>query len=130
MNENTLTFDDITRKEIPVRVGTTDYVLREANGTAATRYRNAMFSQAVLGENGKPQSLKDIGNLEPLLVHLCLFEKATGKNVPMQTIMEWPAYVQRKLFAKAKEISRLEDDDEKTETEAKNLPADTQDGLN
>ena len=98
--------------EIPIKVGDKDYVLREASGDAAAKWRNAMFAGAKLGANGKPESVHNMADTEPLLVSLCLFDAENNKPVSLQTVRSWPSRIITPLFNKAVEISDLGEDDE------------------
>ena len=105
--------DDLTPQTEPVKLSGKDYSLREASGDAATKFANARLNCIKLGPDGKPQTVRGIADVEPLLVSLCLFDE-TGKNVPEATVRSWPARVQKVLFERAKEMSHLDD----LETEA------------
>jgi len=105
--------DDLTPQTEPVKLSGKDYYLREASGDAATKFANARLNCIKLGPDGKPQTVRGIADVEPLLVSLCLFDES-GKNVPEATVRSWPARVQKALFERAKEMSRLDD----LETEA------------
>ncbi len=102
----TIDFGDLEVIEIPVNVGSESYILKEASGKAACEYRNAMLACTTLGPEGRPTSLRNLANVEPLLVSLCLFSQ-DGKRVPQDKISAWPARVQKTLFNKIKEISEL-----------------------
>lgn len=109
---------DLAVTEIPVELGERKYVLREASEGAACQFRNAITKAAKMAD-GKVVGIENIGDVEPLLVSLCLFEVLPDggtKNigVPIQVVRGWPARVVKQLFAKAKEISEL---DEAAETE-------------
>lgn len=96
------------------------YVLREANGAAAKKFKNQQYG-GVRMENGQLAGVKDIGELEPLLVSLCLFgatseeDLTAGYTRPMEphknAIEKWPSRVLTALYKKAKEISHLDEDD-------------------
>jgi Asp-tRNA(Asn)/Glu-tRNA(Gln) amidotransferase C subunit len=121
-------FDDLEPIEVPYRIDGTLYVLREASGDAAVKYRNACMRAARFSE-GKIAGIEGAADAEPLLVSLCLYKADKDGNVPVdrqgnadprwlvpaQTIKRWPQRVQKALFAKVKAISRLEEDDTETE---------------
>jgi hypothetical protein len=98
-------FDDITPIEEKVYVGGVEYVLRETSGDAAVKYDNARL-EGYEYQDGKLTRVRGIANLEPLLVSLCLFG-ASGENVPEETVRSWPARVQGALYARAREISGM-----------------------
>ena len=103
---------DLPVLEIAVSIGADKYVLREASGDAACRYRNKITSCAKrVGE----EMIVDgpIADAEPLLVSLCLFAvDAAGvvsvQHVSEQTVRAWPLRVVKTLFEKIQEISPLE----------------------
>ena len=76
---------DPTLIEVPVKIGTTHYVLREADENAARVFRNAAVRGAKMSD-GKVIGIDGVGDIQSLLVALCLFEKlqdGTIKNVPV-----------------------------------------------
>ena len=95
--------------EIPVKIDGKDYVLREADGAAATSYRNQLLASMKLGPDGKPSSIHGLASVEPMLVSRCLFDEK-NKSVPLKVVEGWPSRVQKTLFAKAKEISMLQEE--------------------
>jgi hypothetical protein len=115
-------FDDITRKEAPVRVGGKQYVLLEANGDAAFRWRNACAKAAKMS-SGKVVGVGDIADTEALLVSMCLYEtdeKGMWRQmpdgspdpkyqVPVQVIRSWPYRCIKPLFDWVRENSALEE---------------------
>lgn len=103
---NEFDFGDLTPVEIDV-VGPDKlkYVLKEANGHAAKVFNNAR-TQGIVFDDGKLKSITGAGELEPLLVSLCLFGEG-DRPVQQKVIEKWPERVVKKLFNKAKEISHL-----------------------
>lgn len=116
-------FDNLVSAEIPVKVAGSSYTLKEASGKAAGTYRNACMAAITIGPTGKATAMKNLADVEPLLVSLCLFDE-NGRNVPLSTITAWPARIQKALFNKAKEISELEEvsDEKKLLEKALALP--------
>lgn len=113
-----LVYDDLTPIEIPVSIGKKSYTLREASAGAACRYRNFMLSCGKLGPDGKPISLGDMQDAEPLLVSLCLFESnEDGKEIPVSlpAVRSWRHRIVSDLYRKAKEISGLDRPDTEDE---------------
>lgn len=142
-----MNFDDLTPIEIPVSIGVKQYVLCEATGTAGVAFNNARTKGIKFSNEGKPNSISGVADVEPLLVSLCLFETVEGgrKPVPITTVQSWPYRVMKDLFDRAKEISNLDESEtledlqkQKTEIDkkiadfekdaVKNLPSDTTDG--
>jgi hypothetical protein len=101
-----LVFNDITPVEEPVVVGNTRYVLRECSGDAWVKYQNAR-SVCYVYDDGKLQQVRDIADLEPLLVSLTLFMEDGKTPVSEVTIRAWPSRVQRAIHDRAKEISGM-----------------------
>jgi len=99
-------FDDITPIEERVHVGGQEYVLRETSGDAAVRYDNARLG-CYEYQDGKLVRVHGLANLEPLLVSLCLFMGDGTTPVPEATVKAWPARVQRTLYARAREVSGM-----------------------
>ncbi|MEM2932494.1 MAG: hypothetical protein QXI61_06605 [Nitrososphaerota archaeon] len=102
-------FSNLSVIEVPV-IGPDGqkYVLKEATAKVAKEFNNARISGVVLGPTGKPQRLESIGELESLLVSLCLFHE-DGRPVLRQQIEKWPAKVVKSLFDEAKRISGLDE---------------------
>jgi hypothetical protein len=59
-------------------------------------------------EEGKITGTRDLADLTPLLVSLCLF-KEDGSSVGEATIRSWPSRVQEALVSRAREISGMND---------------------
>lgn len=118
-------FGDLKPVEIPVSIQGKQYVLREASGDAACRFRNAVAKSYKLTPDGKAVAIDGLPDVEPLLVSMCLYVpgadgklvvKANGDVdqktlVPIATIRGWPSSVMKKLFEKAKAISELGEND-------------------
>ncbi len=139
---DSLVFDTVEPIEVPVSIGKHKYVLREASGAAACKWRNAQLKASKIVD-GKVSGLEGMPDTEPLLISYCLFcvdsTGAVTQTVPLEIIRGWPYRIQRGLFAKLKEISALEEKETKAtlekrqkevtdklkgleEDEAKNLP--------
>lgn len=103
-------FDSLELKEVEVKLAGKEYILREASSAAGVMYRNAMLKATKLNpETGKPASLENFADAEPLLVSLCLVRKEDGAAIPLTTIKTWPSKVVTDLFDRAKAISNLEE---------------------
>ncbi len=96
---------------VPVTIDGVAYTLHEATGEAACQYRNAAIACSRFGDKGKLAGIQGIGDLEPLLVSLCLRD-AASKPVPQKVIRAWPARVQKRLYDTAKKISQLDETDD------------------
>jgi hypothetical protein len=108
-----LIFDSIDLQEVPVQIAGKNYTLREANGEAARRYRNALLRSAKLGPDGKPVSLDGMADAEMILVNECLIDKS-GRKTPIQVLGSWKAGIIKKLFNKAYAMSDLKEGEEDT----------------
>lgn len=102
-----MVFEDLALIEVPVTVGSQQYILREANGDAACKFQNARVARYEYNEEGKLVKLRDTADLEPILVSLCLFMQDGTTPVSEVTIRSWPGKIQNKLYDRAKEISGL-----------------------
>ena len=107
-----INFSDLSPISEPVTLGDKQYTLREANGEAARQFNNARLERIKLGSDGKPQGVKGMADIESLLVSLCLFD-SNDKPVPESTVKSWPYRIQKVLYARAKEISRLDETESK-----------------
>lgn len=108
-------FDDLQIKEKPVTIQGVNYVLREANGDAACKYRNALLGQVELGSDGVPKKLGKVADVEPMLVSLCI-SKVQGEGKPIATVNEqdvrrWPNRVIKPMFEWIKKNSDLEEEE-------------------
>lgn len=123
-SNGSLDFADLAPVEIKVNLFNKKYVLCEASGDAACKYRNAQLKGVKIGTDGRPQSIpENVADSEPLLVSLCLYEAdKDGKlrydkdNLPdpkfrvaIGTVRSWPSRIQKKLFEKVREISQLDE---------------------
>jgi hypothetical protein len=113
MMDPDLIFDTIDLQEVPVQIAGKHYTLREANGEAARRYRNALLRAAKLGPDGKPVSIDGMADAEMILVNECLIDKS-GRKTPIQVLGSWPASIIKKLFNKAYAMSDLKEGEEDT----------------
>ena len=104
-----MVFEDLARIEVPVTVGSQQYVLREANGDTACKFQNARVARYEYNDEGKLVRLRDTADLEPFLVSLCLFMQDGVTPVSEVTIRSWPGKIQGKLYDRAKEISGLDE---------------------
>lgn len=116
---------DLALREVPVKLRNKDgevkeYVLREASGETASKYRNAALAALELGPEGKPKRIHNAASVEVMLVALCLYEvingEVTKKPVPAATIDAWPARVKKDLFNKVKDISELTEEGPEKQT--------------
>lgn len=119
--------EDIAFVELPVTIGGEEYVLCEASGETARKYKNRQAEMVTMAD-GKVTKITKPADLEPLLVSLCLkkvIEGGNRKSVSLAVIGEWPAKTVTNLADKAKEISGLGDDENPTQGDK---PSDTEDG--
>lgn len=104
-------FDSLEAIEFPVKVDGETYTLREASGDAAFKYRNAAIKCTKLGPDGKPASIENLADIEPLLISMCLFD-SKAKPVPAVKIRSWKNRVCKSLYEKILEISELGNDED------------------
>lgn len=105
--DNVMRFESIELIEIPVELGDKKYVLREATGAVACKYRDALLSNTQMGSDGKA-SIKINNETEVLLVSLSIFE-TDGRPVSIATVKGWPSRIVKALYTKVKEISELDE---------------------
>ena len=101
-------FDSLEPIEVPFKFRGKDYVLREATEATACQYRNAILRVARV-EDGKFSAGDGFADTSAILVAGCLFEANGDKPVDVKTVRSWPARVVKQFFAKAKEISDLDE---------------------
>ena len=124
-----LNFDSLSLIEVPVTIEGKRYVLREASGDVACKYRNALMTGTQM-EGKRVTKIGSMADAEPLLVAKCLFEVGEDelgrKAVNVGTVITWPNRIIKRLFKKVQEISDLkEGDEEANEERAKNEPEHT-----
>ena len=106
--EINLDFSDLQPIEIPFEYNGKKYILREASGAVAKRFNNERTNRVKYGLTGRAESFRDIADLAPLLVSLCVTTES-GQAIPQTVIETWNDKVIQRLFKTAKEISFLED---------------------
>ena len=104
---NAFDFNDITRQEVPVRIGDRQFTLKEPMCDDVVQWRNLQMA-TVRFVDGKPQGVGQIADVEPLLVSLCLFDK-DDKNVPQEHIETWPSKIVSKLYKWLLEVAELQE---------------------
>jgi hypothetical protein len=108
MPDDVTDLGDLAPVTVDYFIGGKPFQLREATSDGAAKFRNAAAGTARITD-GKVSGVGNVGDLEPLLVSLCLFD-GDGKPVPLSVVRQWPGRVVRKLFDKAKTISGLDED--------------------
>ncbi len=123
---DSLNFESLEFIEIPVTINGEKYTLKECSGAGACIYQNAMSkcSKFVNGEFAGVEG--PVADTQPLLVSLCLTD-SKGMRVPEVVIKKWPARIVKSLYKKAKEISDLDEEDDKKDI-VKNDSKTTEDG--
>lgn len=112
---------DVENLRVPVTIrfkdtGKTEkYYLTDASGGAAVQFKNAQMSGVVMDMNvedgSKPRvsGVKNIADLEPLLVSLCLFHEKDDSPVPLNVVKSFPYRIIRALYDKAYKMSDFEE---------------------
>lgn len=117
-------FSDLAPKQIKVKIKDKSYILLEASGDVAKRYKNACANVHKI-VNGRMAAIGNVADIEPKLVSWCLYHAEpdgslplnkqgnadSSKLVPEMLIASWPSRVQRTLFNTIKEISELNETD-------------------
>lgn len=116
-NKEPMHFETLDPIQVPVTIGTKKYILQEASEAVAVKFNNARLEAARFND-GKLSSVKGAADVEPLLVHGCLFEVMSKENEPLKLgflakgfIDGMKASIVRELYKRALEISGLEDKD-------------------
>jgi hypothetical protein len=117
---------DIETKEVSIKIGGKEHIVREATGAVAAAYRNSMLRGARLGPDGKSMHMEGGAEAEHVLVQGCLFDKS-GRRYTLATIASWPNRVIKPIFKIAHEISDLKEAD--TEEGLERQLKDTQEKL-
>lgn len=95
-------------RRVPIEYHGERYVLKSADAEAAVAYENAQLRGTQRDpETGKVVGQVGLADTEPLLVHLCLWNEEETQRIPERKIRSWPAFLVKRLFDKAKEISNL-----------------------
>lgn len=115
-----LNFDTDVLVEIPFNIGKDAYVLLEADGDVACKYRNKLISGATFDSDGHPTGAHNIADAEPYLIANCsykvLVDEKTGARtgllaMPEAAVRKWPSRILNRLFKKVKKISDLDESD-------------------
>lgn len=125
MSEESLEFD-LELKEIKVKIGAENYVLREATSEVAVKYRRFIISSR--RTDGKGYKV-DLAEAEPVLVSMCLF-KEDGKLAGEAFVKKLPERILKTLFIKARDMSKMNESGDKEEEneELKKLRKDSESG--
>lgn len=134
--DETIIWDSLALREVPVEIEKEPYVLVEASAEDAKRWRaNSLQSLQMrekgLGNNRESMSsfTSSLADSHLLLVSLCLFKVGNGNRTPVDksTIAKWPNRLVETLFKTAQRISGLLDEGEqepgKNSTPGAALPA-------
>ena len=92
-------------EEIPVILDGKEYTLRELTGQQRDAYMDDM-NKRMRYVGGKAEGFTKFEGLQAGLLAKCLFD-SEGKNVSEKTIQMYPSHVVQALFAKAQELSGL-----------------------
>lgn len=120
----TIDFGTVGVKEIQItNLLGRDYVLREASGAAAIRYRSQQAEAIRTNEEGTPVGFnRGMIESEATLVGDCLYEVAPVNGVPTVKgrpvgaghVQTFPSHVLKTLYEKCREISNLDPEDEES----------------
>lgn len=135
-NDAPLVFDDLSRREEPVRIAGKEYVLREGTEADVAKWTNSHTAAAKIVD-GKLAGIGNVADNRKLLVHLCLFEpisdgqgNQTGeRNVPLPVIAAWPHRVVDPIFERAKKLCGVGEDRALTREELRAKIAELQEQL-
>lgn len=106
-----IVFEILSLGEAEVRLGDNKYVLREASGAVANKYRSAILQGTTLTHSsGKVSGDGSMISAGVQLVSDCLFLRVDDKTVPVSVdqILSWPDRVQQSLIERAKQLSDID----------------------
>jgi hypothetical protein len=103
-----LDFSDLEPVEIPFEYQGKKYLLKEASGAAAKKFQNERLGRITYGSNGKIEGFKNIADLAPMLVTMCVTTE-NGNAVSQSVVEAWPDKLVQRLFTTAKQISFLDE---------------------
>lgn len=114
---NDLIFDSIEPKAINVKIGNRVFTLREATAQAACDFQNAVQACTVYNEKGIRCGVKNLADVDIVLVKACLIEIKDGgyHAVDEGEIRSWPDRIKDKLFQVACEMSNINQPETKEE---------------
>jgi hypothetical protein len=101
---------DLTPRIQEITIGENRYVLKEADESSATQYRDAMLRCTKLGADGKPTQVDGLAATEPLLVSLCLMKTGNdGHLIPagLQFVNGLPSRIVKKMYMWIRDSSDL-----------------------
>lgn len=104
-----LEFEEMKRKEVPVKIGTREYILMEAMAGDVINYRNYMIRATRVDASKKTASVGDFAEADIYLISLCLVEITDRGNrkVPVEILRGWRNEVKNKLFTRLQQISDM-----------------------
>lgn len=105
--------DDLRRIEVQVMLGDVEYVLRETDGAAITERDNALTNGTTYNSDGKPERIIGVGAIDSVMLARCLFYRQSNKAVTVQFVNGLPDRVRKMLIDRLKQISGLDDEEEK-----------------
>lgn len=112
----------LEREEIPVVIDSQEYVLQELDGSERDRYLNGLTNRMRVNNKGDLAGIKNFDGLQASLVaaSIRLVDGLERKPVLLKTVQGWPAKVVKQLFDAARELSGLDDEDEKDKEKTNN----------
>lgn len=93
-----------------VEIGNEEYIVQEATAQIAALYQNHVINNTTL-HDGKPTRVRDMGELEILLVKNCLYD-SENKLVSEKKIRNWPESTVKILHDLISKMSGLSGDNE------------------
>jgi len=104
-----LDFSDLTPYCLPFEYEGVRYELREPSCLAKKKFSNERLAR-VSFKGGETTSARDMGDLEPILLSLCVFKEGDTKPVPIHTLESWNGRVTGRLYEAAKKIAFEKDE--------------------
>lgn len=103
-----LTWDSAALKEEDVTIGKDTYILREASGGSASKHKDATFKAVKVNNQTQTSTFGGIADADLVLLSECLFDRASGKPVPLPTVRSLPNRISEPLVEYLKEISGMQ----------------------
>lgn len=136
-SQEIIDFGDLAPWSKKVRIGKDIFTVREASAEAGAKYRNKAAQAAKLNDAGKVVGVDNPADVEPYLVHLCLFYDKQNKpgdpaggtteaNVPLDRVKSWKYSIVKQLFDRIVKVSGLREDEEDEVFLQKRIDEDTQ----
>lgn len=106
-------YEDMQRREVPVRIGSRHYILLEAMAGDIINYKNLVARSTRVDPKRGSAVVEGYADAEIYLLGLCLQEVVDGKRrrVPGDYIRTWRNEIQQDLWERLQRLSGMTEDD-------------------